>query len=303
MTIYTLDLNFQSIPESISGYVLPHRNGAALVECGPSSTRPALLEALHRIGYTPNDVTDVFLTHIHLDHAGGAGWWARQGATIHVHANGAPHLLNPEKLIASATRIYGDQMETLWGEFLPVPEAKLHIPQDSETLEIGGLRLTAYDAPGHANHHLVYLCEKTCFSGDVGGIRVAGGARHVRLPTPPPEFHIETWRATLDKLEGLRAAGGFERVAVTHFGIFDDAAEHLAAVKRKLTALEEWMQAWLPKNLEPEDLRHQLGLWERQQAESDGLAPERAREYEAANPVGMSADGVARYWRKYRSAG
>ena len=312
-SIIPLDLNFQTIPESIACYLLPHADGAALVECGPSTTRPSLQAGLQAHGLSVEDVTDVFLTHIHLDHAGAAGWWARhgnhgRGATIHVHPNGAPHLVNPEKLIASATRIYGAQMETLWGEFLSVPVERLHTAQDGEAIAFGGRRIEVTDAPGHANHHFVYTCDGVCFTGDVGGVRVMAAAphpavRHVRLPTPPPEFHLETWRATLDKLEVQRAAGKFQRIAVTHFGIFDDAQEHLAAVQRKLSALEQWMAVTLPANPESEALRQQLAEWERQQAEADGLPPALAREYETANPIGMSADGAARYWKKFRAGG
>ena len=177
--VYVLDLEFQGVPGTIASYLIPHRRGVVLVECGPGSTLPHLEQALAAQGYGLDDVTDVLLTHIHLDHAGAAGALARRGATIHVHPVGAPHLANPEKLLASAGRIYGDQMETLWGEFLPVPEERLHVVEDEETVVIEGLRFLGLDTPGHAYHHHVYLHEGVCFSGDIGGVRLAG-QRHLR---------------------------------------------------------------------------------------------------------------------------
>ena len=114
-----------------------------LIESGPGSTLAALEAGLAKEGLSPRDVTHVLLTHIHLDHAGAAGWLARQGAEIYVHPVGAPHMLNPEKLLASATRIYGDRMESLWGEFLPVPESQLNVPKDGEEIEIGEFEIYA----------------------------------------------------------------------------------------------------------------------------------------------------------------
>ncbi|RME07290.1 MAG: MBL fold metallo-hydrolase, partial [Anaerolineae bacterium] len=202
-TIHTLDLNFQGAARAIAAYLIPHRHGGVLVECGPGSTTEALTAALAAHGLTPADISDVLVTHIHLDHAGAAGWMARQGARIHVHHVGAPHLVNPEKLLRSAGRIYGEMMGPLWGEFLPVPEENLNILHDNDEIEIEGLVFRALDTPGHAYHHMAYLFEDTCFSGDIGGVRITGSsARHIRLPTPPPEFHLELWRESVERLRG-----------------------------------------------------------------------------------------------------
>src|SRR4030067_192880 len=132
--VHTLDLNFLGVPGTIAAYLIPHRQGVVLIESGPGSTVPALVNSLNSLGYRPADVTDVLLTHIHLDHAGAAGWLAEQGARIFVHPVGAPHLLNPEKLLASARRTSGDMMEPLWGELLPVPEDQLTVISDGEVV-------------------------------------------------------------------------------------------------------------------------------------------------------------------------
>jgi glyoxylase-like metal-dependent hydrolase (beta-lactamase superfamily II) len=296
----TLDLNFTGQAQVIAAYLIPHAGGAALVDCGPSTTLPAVKQALAAHGLQPADVSDVFLTHIHFDHGGAAGWWARQGAVIHVHPVGAPHLVDPAKLLASATRIYGDQMDVLWGEFLPVPEARLAVHQDGDVVELGGVGVEIVDTPGHANHHLVYVCQGVAFTGDIGGMRMPGQPGHLRLPTPPPEFHLETWRASLARLQSLQAAGKFQAVAPTHFGQYDDAAWHLSTVARKLDALEAWMTATLPGLADAAEIRRQFRAWEESQAAADGLTPAQIEAAMTASPSGMSADGVARYWKKYR---
>ena len=154
--VHTLDLKFQGFAGAIAVYLIPHQHGAVLIESGPGSTTAALETGLQVHGLNVGDVTDVLLTHIHLDHAGAAGWLAKKGARIHVHPVGAPHLKNPEKLLSSAARIYGDSMQSLWGDFLPVPEDQLVVHQDNEVIEIEGLRFRSLDTPGHAYHHYAY---------------------------------------------------------------------------------------------------------------------------------------------------
>jgi len=294
--VETLDLNFQGRPLAIAAYLLRHSTGIALVETGPGSTVPALEKALGAHGYALRDVTHVFLTHIHLDHAGAAGYLAAQGAQIFVHPLGAPHLLNPEKLIASATRIYGDLMGTLWGDFLPVPAEKLTVLEDGQEVALGDLRLVALHTPGHAEHHIAYQLEDVCFSGDVGAVRIPGH-QYMRLPFPPPEFHLEKWRETVARLQKI----GFKRIAPTHFGVFDDADWHLQAIQRNLDEIERWMQATLPAEPPAEALREKFIAWMEAQAREQGLGAAEIEAYRLANPLGMSADGLQRYWKKFRA--
>ena len=294
-TIYTIDLNFMGMPGTIASYLVPHAHGAVLVESGPGSTLPALIAGLEAHGFTPADVTDVLLTHIHLDHAGAAGWLARQGARVHVHPLGAAHLLNPEKLLSSAARIYGGMMETLWGEFLPVSPERLVVVEDEQVIEIEGLRFKAIDTPGHAEHHYAYLLDPVCFSGDVGGIRLKGQC-HLRLPMPPPEFHLEKWRSSLERL----GREEFSLLAPTHFGLYPDPDWHLAAVKNSLDEVEAWMQATLASDPPVEQINAQFLDWTRRRSLRDGLDENEANAYETANPSWMSGSGMQRYWRKFR---
>ena len=295
--IITLDLNFQGKTQAIASYLIRHSSGAVLIESGPGSTLAGLQAGLAANGLSPADVAHVLLTHIHLDHAGAAGWLARQGAQIYVHPVGVPHLLNPEKLLASATRIYGDQMETLWGEFLPVPESQLKVPQDAEEIVIGGLHFLPINTPGHAEHHYAYLFEDVCFSGDVGGVRIPG-YQYLRVPMPPPELHFGKWRQSLARLKQEK----FDRIAPTHFGIFSDPEWHLREVEKDLDEAERWLETVMPVEPSIEELRRKFTDWMEGQGVQQGLNPESVKAYALANPLGMSADGLMRYWKKVRMA-
>ncbi|RJP49933.1 MAG: MBL fold metallo-hydrolase [Anaerolineaceae bacterium] len=295
--ILTIDLNFQNKTQAIASYLIRHNDGAVLIETGPGSTLSALETALSAEGLSPRHITHVLLTHIHLDHAGAAGWFAKQGAEIYVHPNGAPHLVNPEKLIASAARIYGDKMDQLWGEILPVAENQLKVPNDAEEIVISTLRFVPVNTPGHAEHHYAYLFEDVCFSGDVGGVRIPG-FQYLRAPMPPPELNFERWRESLARLRSLK----FSRIAPTHFGIFDDAAWQIDEMEKTLTEAEKWLAGVMAENPSIEELREEFTAWMQEQGKVKNLSDEVIRAYSLANPVAMSADGLMRYWKKFRSA-
>ena len=197
-----IDLHFQGFPHVIASYVLRGPAGVAVIETGPASTYPALKAGLAGLGIELTQVTDVLVTHVHLDHSGAAGWLARDsGATVHVHTVGAPHLADPGKLLSSAQRIYGEDMDRLWGKTVAVPAGQVHALQDGDVIDAAGLRLVAVDTPGHAYHHMAYLLDGLCFTGDVAAVRFPG-LPHVRVPTPPPEIDLPAWRRSLARLRG-----------------------------------------------------------------------------------------------------
>jgi glyoxylase-like metal-dependent hydrolase (beta-lactamase superfamily II) len=295
--IVTLDLKFQGTAHAIAAYLIKHSAGAVLIECGPGSTIGELKAGLAAHGLTAANVTHVLLTHIHLDHAGAAGWLAQQGAQIIVHPNGAPHLRNPDKLLASARRIYADKMGMLWGEFLPVQPGQIRVPTDGEEVVVGNLRFVPFDTPGHADHHYSYLFEDTCFTGDFGGVRLPG-YQYLRVPMPPPELHFEKWRASVRRLRQV----AYKQVAPTHFGLYDDPAWQFRQVEQALDEAETWLEKAMPANPPLESLRQQFVDWMNDQGRQQNLKPDVTTAYELANPLGMSADGMFRYWNKVRMA-
>jgi glyoxylase-like metal-dependent hydrolase (beta-lactamase superfamily II) len=293
--IVTIDLYFQDKTQAIASYLIRHDDAAVLVESGPGSTLPSLEAGLAKEGLSTRDITHVLLTHIHLDHAGAAGWLSRQGAKIYVHPNGAPHMLNPEKLIASATRIYGDRMQKLWGDFLPVVEDHLTVTQDEQEIVIGDLRFLPLHTPGHAEHHCCYLFEDVCFTGDVGGVRIPG-YQYMRAPMVPPELHFPKWIKTIARLRSL----GFSRIAPTHYGIFDDVEWHLDTLQAILEETEKWLEQVMLADPSIEELRAKYEAWMEEQSRQLNLDQETMRAYILANPLGMGADGMMRYWKKVR---
>jgi len=293
--IHIIDLNFLGRSGTIGAYLVPHAGGGLLVETGPGSTIQNLVAGLKSCNFEVKDITDVFLTHIHLDHAGATGWLAQQGCQIHVHENGAPHLINPEKLLASAGRLYGDLMGSLWGEFIPVPAEKITIMHDNELTSVDDLSIRALNVPGHASHHLAYLIGDACFSGDIGGIRLSP-KKYLSLPMPPPDLNLEQWRNSIRHVQDFNPT----RIIPTHFGIYSDVQWHLQAVSAALDEVNDWVEERMKYNPSLEDLRQQFIEYEQERAASYGVEKSIAEGQQIANASFMSADGLFRYWNKFR---
>ncbi len=293
MDIKTLDLHFQNIPQTIASYLVVGPRGAVLVETGPGSTLGALRAELAQQGYEPGEIQHVFVTHIHLDHAGAAGWWAQQGAQVYVHHFGARHLIAPEKLWASASRIYGDKMEQLWGEMLPAPTEKVTAVYDNDTIHAAGLTFKALETPGHARHHHVWQVEDVAFTGDAAGIRLPQNPM-VDVPAPPPEFDREAWLETLDRLK----AANFSALYPTHFGQLEDIEYQLDSLRALIDDATRYIQGKMQAGVSRDDLIPQYENWVRDRAKGLGLTDFQIQQYELANPLYMSVDGIMRYWRK-----
>jgi glyoxylase-like metal-dependent hydrolase (beta-lactamase superfamily II) len=251
--------------------------GDVLIDPGPSSCLPTLIEALG-----DERPRALLLTHIHLDHAGASGSLVRRWPEleVYVHERGAPHMLDPSKLIDSATRLYGDDMDRLWGEFVAVPESQLHVLRGGETV------LDGYEViytPGHASHHVTYFHEGTAFAGDVGGVRISPHGPAIP-PTPPPDIDVEAWHASI----GLIRARGVERVAMTHFGETIDVEAHLDELEARL---DRWAELARPGDKD--------SFIEAVEAELAELAlPGEGPAYVQAAPHDQLFAGLHRYWRK-----
>lgn len=290
MRIHTIDLHHGS-EGTTAAYLLESGGEAALVETGPDATWKHLVAGLARRGLEPRDVRTVFLTHIHLDHGGAAWKMAREGATVFVHPKGAPHLVDPSKLLASAKRIYGERMDELWGTLEPIPKERLRATSDGEVVRVGAAEVRVVETPGHAIHHNAYLAEGAAFTGDVGGVRVAGGP--VLPPTPPPDIDLPAWRASLARLRGARP----EALYPTHFDRFDDAGAHLDALEEELHAWAGWVRERMAEGKDEAAIVPEFGEWVAGRLLGKGVSPEGLEAYRHALPFAMNVTGLMRYWR------
>ncbi len=291
-----VDLDFLGRAQVIATGIISGGGEIALVDPGPTSCLATLEERLHAQGIRLADVTHLLLTHIHLDHAGATGTIVKRhpGIQVFVHEIGAPHLVDPSRLLTSATRLYGADMDRLWGEFLAVPAANVRRLSGGERIEVAGRSFDVAYTPGHASHHVSYY-DPTCgvaFVGDPAGISIDGG--YIVPPTPPPDIDLEAWAVSARRIEAWQPRTLF----LTHFGpsplppsthlhtLLDNLQMTSALVKETLSeqdADEERRKRFA------ERLRHEL---------SRHMSPARVRSYGVAAPFEMLWDGLARYWRK-----
>ena len=299
MKIETIDLNFLGTEQVIASFLLVGDGSAALVETGPTSCLGHLESGLKAGGVSPEEVREVFLTHIHLDHAGASGHLAEilPNATFYVHELGYPHLADPSKLVKSATRIYGERMEELWGDVRPVPEDRLVVLGDGEEVGAAGGRLVAHDTPGHAYHHLAYLepDSGSLFAGDVAGIRLPGQS-YVRPPTPPPEIDVEAW---VRSIENVRAIGP-STLHPTHFGSYDDVGRHLSELEQRLQDWLLFVEDQVDEGASQDEISEELRIRGDAEMLAEGAEPEESGRYDLAGNYEMLTAGLLRYVQKRR---
>lgn len=278
-------------PGFIASYLVADGGELALVEAGPASTLDTLLAGIRAAGHDPARLKHILLTHVHLDHAAGAGQLAgiAPGATVHVHPLGEPHLVDPSRLLSSAARLYGERMQELWGTMLPVAPDRIRTLGEGEAVRVGGRTLLAMETPGHASHHLAFHEPDAglVFTGDVGGIRLEG-ARHVRPPTPPPEMDTPAWLESIDRLRAVKP----RMLLPTHFGGSTDVEWHLDDLAARLV---DWTRrAGEHVGGDPLILAAEL----RRHADAELLAAARdadlVRRYAESIPYEMMAAGLLR---------
>jgi glyoxylase-like metal-dependent hydrolase (beta-lactamase superfamily II) len=259
--------------------------GEVLVDPGPTSSLDNVLAVLD--GWRPRAI---LLTHIHFDHAASTGTLARiwPDVQVYVHERGAPHMVNPERLWASASRLYGEEnMLALWGRFEPVPEDRITVLVGGETLQIGAGSYEVAYTPGHAQHHVCYLHEGTAFVGDVGGVRIEAGAPTLP-PTPPPDIDVEAWHRSIETVRAWKP----ERLAITHFGLCESPEAQFAELGARLdlwaaSARERDKDGWV------KDVKAELRAV---------TTPETFDAFMQTIPVDQSYAGLRRYWEKRAAA-
>ncbi|PDW02645.1 MBL fold metallo-hydrolase [Candidatus Viridilinea mediisalina] len=293
--VLILDTHHMGRPHVVATYVLLG-DEPALVDPGPAGTLPNVEAALAQHDMSLADIRHIVVTHIHLDHAGASGLILERNPNIriHVHERGAPHLIDPSRLIKSAGQLWGDQLETLWGRTVPAPAAAIETLVGGERLRLGGRMLCAYDAPGHARHHLVWYDEQSgaAFVGDNTGVRLPL-ERFTRPATPPPEVDIEAWLSTLDMIAALNP----QWIMLTHFGAYNDVTFHLADVRERLLRWAELVRQGMASGASE---AAQIAALEAQaHKESAHLSAEdQAALTQQSGEVELSWRGLARYWAK-----
>lgn len=290
-------------PGIIAATALETTDGVALFDTGPESTFENVAAGLRDAGIALEDVRHVFLSHIHFDHAGAAWRFAdvaspvrtspARAATVYVHPRGAPHLIDPAKLIESATRIFGDDMQTLWGKIAPVPTERVKILDDNDVVRVPPFEVRAIATPGHASHHHVYHWDDTVFGGDIAGVRIGGGP-----PIPPfvpPELQIESWHESIEKIRRINPANLY----LPHFGkVPGSISDHLDALDERVRDWSTWLGDKIGTRTE-EQLKSEFAKYEANDLRAGGATDQEVQDYETADPSHMAVTAAIRYWKKY----
>jgi glyoxylase-like metal-dependent hydrolase (beta-lactamase superfamily II) len=290
-----IDLKFLGLKRVIGTAVLDGPSGLTLIDPGPTSCLAALESGLADHGRRLEDVRTILLTHIHLDHAGATGTLLDRlpKAAVYVHERGAPHMIDPAKLLASATRLYGVNMDRYWGEVRAVPAARMHALAGGERLDVAGRTLDVQYTPGHASHHVSYFDTTTgvAYVGDTAGIRVVEG--YIKAPTPPPDIDLESWELSLQKIEAWRPSA----LVLTHFGEVANVNDHLRNFRIVLGRQAAFVRETLTSD--GTDEKRIRRFVEDMRAEARrALTAEDAASTEAAAAFDQLWLGLARYWRK-----
>jgi glyoxylase-like metal-dependent hydrolase (beta-lactamase superfamily II) len=292
--IHILDTRQLGHSGIVAATALETDDGIALFDTGPESTFENVIVDLRNSGFEAKDVRHVFLSHIHFDHAGAAFHFAESGATVYVHPRGAPHLIDPAKLIESATRIFGDDMERLWGRIAPVPAERVKVLEDNEVVRVPPFEIRAIATPGHASHHHVYHWDDCVFGGDIAGVRIGNGP-----PIPPfvpPELQVESWRESIVKIRALNAT----HLYLPHFGkIAAPVSDHLDQVDKRVARWSDWFRERIRAGDDESKLRSTFAEVEHAELRDGGAIGDDIEGYEAADPSYMAVGAAIRYWKKY----
>jgi glyoxylase-like metal-dependent hydrolase (beta-lactamase superfamily II) len=292
--IHVLDTGHLGRRGIIAATLLESDEGPVLFDTGPESTFKNVEDELGKLGVVPRDIRHVFLSHIHFDHAGAAWRFAELGATIYVHPRGAPHLIDPEKLVASATRLYGDDMERLWGKFSRIAPERICILQDNEVVRVAPFEIRAIATPGHASHHHIYHWDDIVFGGDVAGVRLGGGPS--APPFVPPELDIEAWRESIAKIRALNSA----KLYLPHFGLVaGDIAAHLGALEERVVRWSIWFRDRIRAGDDEQQMTPAFADYAASELRQGGATESELADYEQADPSFMAVSAALRYWRKH----
>lgn len=292
-----IDLNFCDTPKSIATGVYADVAGGVLIDPGPGSCIDTLRSSLAAQGIGIDDIDSILLTHIHLDHAGATGLLVRENPRIRVfvHEKGAPHVLDPSKLINSANQLWGvEGVARLWGEVIPVPESNLQVLGERAHITAGGRRFDVRYTPGHASHHVSYFDDRSglVWAGDTAGLRFTSKV-FTLPPTPPPDIDLEAWRNSLVKIREWKP----ETVFITHFGPYGGAAQHLDHIETSLHDVAEMARRAIQADASDEAkyarFKADVLAYVRSAVDEQEIRP-----LEFVGPLEFNWRGLVRYWTK-----
>ena len=294
---WQISLPFLGEEGIIGSYLLAGDNELAVIDPGPGSMIEPLLDAIRQAGFDPQDVTHLLATHVHLDHAGSVGSLVKRmpKAKVYAHSKGVPHLLDTTKVVASATRIYGDRMQQLWGEIESTPADRLQTMEGGDTLNVAGRRLEVHYTPGHAVHHVVFFDAHSgdLFAGDTAGVRLQG-VDYVRPPTPPPDIDIEAWSESMDTIQKLRP----DVLYLGHFGATRNATQHLERLHEQLISWGNYVLEAMRNGKEEQEILALLIAQTEPELQRVTDDPNAVQRYEIDTNYAMTVQGYMRYWRK-----
>jgi glyoxylase-like metal-dependent hydrolase (beta-lactamase superfamily II) len=298
--ITILDTNWVGRPHSVAAALLESSGHRAIIDPGPESTYATLRERLHSRGLSVAQLDAILLTHIHLDHAGASGSLVRENPrlVVYVHTRGAPHMMDPSRLLASAARLWPDNLHQLFGETLPVPKENLRILEGGETLTLGARKLEVAYTPGHASHHVSYFdaAQGVAFVGDTTGIRIDNGP-YILPATPPPDISLEIWEHSFATILARRPS----RLFLTHFGYVENPAEHIDEFRRQLHRWAE-LAAEILRSASSESEAKEAFVSRAQAEMQERLGPAEADHHAFTAGLDLSFLGLARYLRKRAEA-
>jgi len=283
--------------EIIGSYLLAGRDELAIIDPGPGSMVESLLTSIQAVGFDPQEVTHILATHVHLDHMGAAGTLIRQlpRAQVYAHSKGAPHLLDTAKVVASASRIFGERMKLLWGEIESTPHERLSIIEGGDILNIAGRRLEVHYTPGHAVHHVIFFDAHSgeLFAGDVAGVKLQD-VDYVRPPTPPPDLDLEAWSDSINLVKSLRP----DVLYIGHFGAIKNIPEHFDLLREKLNSWGDFVLGAMRDGKDEAEITALLIEHTKPELLRAAHNPHAIERYEIATNYPMTVQGYMRYWRK-----
>jgi glyoxylase-like metal-dependent hydrolase (beta-lactamase superfamily II) len=291
---HSIDLLHMGVPGAIAAWAVEGPQGWVLIESGPSCTGETLDQGLRDLGVEPEQLAALLLTHIHLDHGGGAWRFSKRGVPVYVHAAGAKHLIDPSRLERSSRQIFGDRYELLWGSMHPCDASLVHAVTDGGVIKAGGLEFEVVETLGHANHHHAWYLRTGSeaagglFSGDAAAMRVPG-TDWLTLPMPPPEFDLDVWMKSIDRIE----SGPWRRLHLTHGGTVEDIPSHCEQLRASMRSQVAWVSE---SSGEDREDRYRAMLWE--QASTFDVPRELFDAHITPGLLGMNLTGIDRWASK-----